>query len=86
MRPKTELHQIHYDGFRFIGIAHDGEEIPCVVRHRESGWGIVLDERNETRAWSRIAGWKPLPMAEIQRIAESWRDANGDLAEGRGGD
>jgi hypothetical protein len=62
MRQKTELHHLHYDGLRFIGITHGGEEIPCVVRHNPSGWGVVLDERDESRAWEKLAGWKPRPM------------------------
>ena len=71
MRQKEELHKIHYHGFRFIGVAHTGEEIPCVVEHSDSGWGIVLDESNRTRVWKNLIGWKPCPLVTPQNTAAS---------------
>ena len=71
MRQKEELHKIHYHGFRFIGITSAGEEIQCVVEQSDSGWGIVLNESDQTRVWKNLIGWKPCLLVTPQRTAET---------------
>ena len=71
MRQKEELHKIHYHGFRFIGITHAYEEVPCVIEQSDSGWGIVFDESNRTRVWKNLIGWKPYPLVMPQKTAET---------------
>lgn len=44
------------DGFAFLGVKRNGEQVECKLERWGSGVRIVGAERNE------LKGWKPRPM------------------------
>jgi len=45
------------EGFKFIGVTHDGEELNCVVMKNPSGCHSVYDDRG-TPVFLELQGWK----------------------------
>lgn len=50
-------HLPNREGFRFVGIARDGETIDCKVARNEIGNHYVVDEINSEPVYSVLRGW-----------------------------
>jgi hypothetical protein len=45
-------------GFEFVGIAKDGNEIPCYVHNSLDSGYIVLSCHTNNRMYDKLKGWK----------------------------
>ena len=45
------------EGFKFIGITYDGEELNCVVMKNPIGCHSIYDDHG-TPVFSKLQGWK----------------------------